>query len=267
MEFDFANGSERQKDLWREGARHLLSIPFADLPLAVKVSFEDPSTFDGKHTDLAITKWTFGSTDSTMEVRGDFPEFDDYGGKLKSLIAEAAGMGLTFSHERFAIEVSAHELGHALFASLPKAVRVAIVRMFGGTSDDPEAINSEDVPWQQRIVEGIAETFKEAFLPAAYRVFPNRTQVRIPYSQYPKFRRLIRGYGGFSYVYGSSLHRVDLSAFGVSLPTHRSDRDDEALVFYQEIDGFEECWAVDMSQFPESGELPFSIEPEEGGET
>lgn len=184
MKYTFINGTDQQQSLWRQGAVHLLNLPFADLPMEIEVSFVAPETLS-KQTTLAETDWTYGSVHSTTQVRNDFPGF---GNAEEGLKADAAGLGLTWSGVKFAIETSAHELAHAAFAALPEEARLAVVEMFGADSDDPDELSPPGTQWQNRIIEGIAETFKEAFLPRRFRVFPNRSNRRIPYYRFPEFR-------------------------------------------------------------------------------
>lgn len=268
--YAFENGSTLQKDRWREGTAHLLNMPVETIPLAITVEFVPPSELQAE-TTLAQTTFVYDSQSATTKVRNDYPAFGGGDGKLESLEAEAAGMGLHYSSFKHSLETPAHELGHALFASLPQSIRLKILALFGLKTDDISVIAPMGQPWQNRVIEGIAETFKEAFLPRDMRVFPNRTKKIIPYILYPEFRRLCRASGsgvpsGFNYVYGSDQFRVDLSTWNLDhLPYHKSDKDDEAFVFYQELSGYESCWGIDMSQFAESSHQPFSIEPESGG--
>lgn len=192
MDYIFSNGNAEQKALWREAVSHLLNLPEEDIPLTVTVSFEPPENLIGKgHTDLALTSFTYGSLDATTQVRNDAPGF---GGQRASLEALAAGMGLEYSAIKHFHETAIHELGHALFAALPHEVRVAIAQMFGAEGDETSELFPPAKAWQNRIGEAIAETFKEAFLPARYRVFPNRTNIHIPYNKFPEFRAFFRNY-------------------------------------------------------------------------
>lgn len=188
MEYTFANGSGQQQERWREAISHLLSFPAEALPNAIKVEFVDPSSIPGGHTSLAATTWSYGSPNASTLVRNDAPGFGDQRATLEAL---AASMGIPFSIEKFYMETAAHELGHALFASLPEGSRVAIAQLFGAGSDDIGELTAGSV-WQDQIIEGIAETFKEAFLPRRYRVFPNRTNRSIPYHKFAEFRSLFR---------------------------------------------------------------------------
>jgi hypothetical protein len=269
--YDFKNGTTKQKDRWREGTAHLLNTPVDTIPLSITVEFVPPEELN-KQTTLAQTTYEYDSTTATTLVRNDYPAFGGGDGKLESLEADAARMGLVYSADRHSLEVPAHELGHAWFASLPHNTRLRIAGFFGMDTDDQDVLAPEDTPWEDHVTEGIAETFKEAFLPARLRVFPNRTRRLISYSKFPEFRRLFRGSAGgvpvgFYYTYGSDQFRVDLSTWNLHGIYHKSAQDDEAFVFYEDLNGYEKCWGIDMSQFPESSHQPFSMQPEEGGAT
>lgn len=189
MELTFANGTSEQQSLWREALHHLLHLPFDAIAVDLTVTFVDPSEVGSGHTDFAVTTYTYGSEIATTVVRNDAPGF----GPLRATMeAIAVGEGRTYSAEKHYADTAVHELGHALFASLPEASRQAIAELFGASSADEAVINPKDRPWQDRVAEGIAETFKEAFLPSRFRMFPNRTNHRIPYKDYPEFRRLFR---------------------------------------------------------------------------
>lgn len=266
--YTFLNGDAAQQDHWRLGPSLMHNLGVEAIGVAVTIDF----TSSGLATDdLAETFWTYGSSDSETKVRPDYPLFGGGDGKLESLEAEAGRWGVHYDGLLHANETPVHELGHSIFAGLSHDVRLQIVALFGGDSDDFAYLFPADQPWENRIGEGIAETFKEAFLPARYRVFPNRTNRRISYRDFPKFRRLIRNIVGegtdtYCYLYGSSVNRrPDVEArIGGKLPVHESARDPEAFVEYEDLKGFEHGYGVHLHQFAEAGRLPFTIEPAEG---
>lgn len=188
MIFNFANGTAKQKALWEEAIGHLLNLPSEALPLTAAIEFV-PSLSGANATSFAETEWSYGATSGSVRIRHDAPGFGDLDA---GLIAEAASMGLHYNATTHFHETAAHETGHAVFAAIAHEYRLVIARLFGATSDDPSVLQPSGVAWQNRIGEGIAETFKEAFLPARYRVFPNRTTHKLSYAQYPTFRRIIR---------------------------------------------------------------------------
>lgn len=186
MDLIFVNGNSIQQSLWNEALGHLLHLPKSKLPLTVEVSFVAPESIG--QTSFAETTWTYDSASTATKVRNDAPGF---GTLDASLIAEAASMGIAYNAQKHFAETAVHELGHSIFAAIPHSFRVAIAKLFGAESDS-EAELAAGAKWQNRIYEGIAETFKEAFLPSRYRVFANRTNRKLSYAAYPTFRRLIR---------------------------------------------------------------------------
>jgi hypothetical protein len=254
MILKFLNGNNVQKKVVQQTLDELLHFPTDSIGLATwEFEFTADPDAGKTHTEFAITEYAYSSGVAKTKMRSDFPHFP----------VPWNGLG-------FARECVAHEFFHAVFANLPAGTRNQIAQLFGAPNDNLPALNDPSKPWELRAIEGIAETAKDAFLPQRFRKFSNRTKRRIPIKDYPEFRELFRGSeaggGKFSYVYGSSSFRVDRSAYGfLAPPLHLSDFDPEAFVFYRAIPGFEECWGVDMSQFTESGTLPFSITlPEEG---
>lgn len=189
MELTFTNGTSEQQQLWRGAFDLLLNLPVAAIPLSIEVTFEDPAAVGGlDHNDFAITAWNYGDTGSVTKVRDDLPGFDNLRATME---AEAAKLGIDYTPEQFTAECAAHELGHSYFAALPQPAREEIAQMFGAATDDFSELSAGD-DWQDRIIEGIAETFKDAFLPRRYRVFPNRTRRTISYAEFPRFRELFR---------------------------------------------------------------------------
>lgn len=174
MELTFLNGTDLQKAACRTAARNLLNLPFDAIPLVVEVEFvADP--LPSLHNEFAFTESTYDSIDSKIKIDNIAPNWSP-----------------PWSGVRFLQETFAHELGHAYFAALPQTSRVAIAEMFGAESDDPGELKPPGSEWEDRIGEGIAETFKDAFLPERFRRYSNRTNKRISITRYPEFRALWR---------------------------------------------------------------------------
>lgn len=190
MDLEFVSATDQQREIWQRSLHSLLHLPFEQIPLDQRVEFVDPSEVTGKgETDLAITTFTYDSDSSVVKVRNDAPSYSAADLGLEEL---AAKYGIGYTGVIHFFETAAHETGHSFYAALPHESRVAIAQMFGAKSDDIAELFPHDRAWEDRIGEAIADTFKEAFLPARLRVFPNRTNISIPYSLYGKFRNYFR---------------------------------------------------------------------------
>lgn len=237
MIYNFANGTNVQQSMWREAVGHLLHLPSSAINLSVSVTFQP--TIPGGHTDLALTTWAYGSTSASTVVRDDALHF---GPSQAALEAEAAGLGLPYSAEKFYLETAVHELAHALYASLPEEHRVQIAELFGAKGDSIEELQPKGSAWQDRIMEGIAETFKEAFLPRRYRVFPNRTNRRISYSEFRRFRSLWRAgvevSGGVAPSTTDLLAGIDNNLIPLSPVWHSAVKNVEAFVRFSHTFGY-----------------------------
>lgn len=174
MELTFINGTTLQKAACRTAASNLLNLPFDVIPLSVTVEFvADPEP--SIHNEFAWTEATYGSVNSYIRIDEDAPDWQHpWNGVL------------------FLQGVFAHELGHAFYAALPEATRVAVAQMFGAQSDELGELKPPGSQWEDRILEGICETFKDAFLPQRFRKFAVRTNRRISINRYPEFRAHFR---------------------------------------------------------------------------
>ena len=174
MKLTFVNGTALQKAACRTAAHNLLNFPFDDIPLTVTVEFvADPEP--SIHNEFAWAETTYGSANSYIRIDEDAPDWPHpWNGVL------------------FLQEVFAHELGHAFYSALPEASRVVVAKMFGALSDELGELKPPGSKWEDRILEGICETFKDAFLPQRFRKLTNRTNRRISINKYPEFRSLWR---------------------------------------------------------------------------
>lgn len=174
MDLTFVNGNDLQKSACLSVAHGLINLPFDSIPLTITVEFvRDP--LPSEHNEFAATTWSYGSFSARMKIA-----------------AIAPGWPEPWRGVQFLQEVFAHELGHALYAALPKSSRVAIAQMFGANTDLIEVLNPSSSGWEDRIMEGIAETFKDAFLPPRMRRYFNRTNRRLSIAQYRQFRAIFR---------------------------------------------------------------------------
>lgn len=176
MDLTFLNGSDHQHEVVRDALRSLLHLNLDRFNFSVEVSFApNPVSDPLVHHPFAVTVTGFPTT---ITIRDDFPHFQ-VGGAMHS---EYASLD-------FARETVIHELGHALLHRLPRALEEEIADLFDTT---PDTWNPTGVKWENRPEEGIAETFKDAFLPNSQREFTNRTNVAIPIRKYQDFRHIFR---------------------------------------------------------------------------
>ena len=170
MNVTFTGGTDRERDLVRQALNGLLNFDLDLWNIAVEFEWVADPAAQG-HNDLAATTTDGGGT-AVITVRNDLDVYKGY-------------------PPSFYIETIAHELGHLLMRHLPDASKEAVAAMFGITAADID--NYDDAPpWEDRPVEGIAETFKDAFLPRRLRLFANRTNRAIPIHKYGAFRRIFR---------------------------------------------------------------------------
>lgn len=168
MNFTFSGGTSRQRELFVAATRALLHFDLDLIPVDVDVDFTaDPAP--GMHNEFAFTEGT------TIAIRTDAPDF-------AGLDPDGQTWGMPFFNE-----VVAHEIAHVLLGLFPAERQEALAALFGST-----VAGWDEGPWQERTLEGIAETFKDAFLPRSQRRYANRTNRKLPISQYKELRRLFR---------------------------------------------------------------------------
>lgn len=173
MKLEFLSGTALQQSACRTAAENLLNLPPGSMPITHRVEFTaDP--LPSTHNEFAITEFEYDSLHATTKIASVAPNWP-----------------YPWEGVKFLQETYAHELGHALFAALPHSYRLQIAALFGADTDSLAVLQPE-APWEDRIIEGIAETFKAAFLPARFRRYPDRTKKNIPLDQYPVFRRIFR---------------------------------------------------------------------------
>lgn len=171
MDITFTNGSEEQQGIARAVFGNFLHLNLDDFSLDLEVEFiVDPGPQG--HNEFAFTD--VGDGTAVMSIRTDFPRFNPVH---------------IWGSTQFANEVVAHEAGHALLGQLSIGAQEAIAEMFDTT---PDNWSPENAAWEDRPLEGIIETFKDAFYPNHLREFFNRTNHRIPIDEYPEFRSLWR---------------------------------------------------------------------------
>lgn len=171
MRVTFSNGTTTQKQLVTRALDSLLSF---DCGIDITVEFvADPAP--GQHNEFAYSGGSGGT--GSMKIKIDAPDFP-------SLDPDGESWSMPFFNE-----VVIHELAHVVLGNLSATYQAAIAALFGTT---PASWNPLGSRWEDRPLEGICETFKDAFLPPSLRRYYNRTNHRIDISQYPEFRRLFR---------------------------------------------------------------------------
>lgn len=214
MDFTFTGATSRQQQLFLAAAGSLLNFDLDKIETDVTVSFTTNPT-PAVHNEFASTVGT------TISIRTDAPDFS-------GLDPSGQRWGMPFFNE-----VVAHELCHVLLGLLPAETLDQVADMFDTTTatwDDPEA-------WVDRPLEGICETFKDAFLPQELRRYANRTNQTIPLHQYPQFRRLFReaegtGSSFSSFTYGDSSHSSGDPYF-----IHQLSFEEEVFIYYTGVSG------------------------------
>lgn len=169
MNFSFSGETERERRLFLTVVRNLLNLNLGELETTVEVSFVADPTPEA-HNEFAYTEGT------SIAIRTDAPDF-------AGLDPTGQQWGMPFFNE-----VVAHELCHALLALMDGLDQEKIAALFGATPADW----GDGARWEDRPLEGICETFKDAFLPRDQRRYSNRTNQRIPIREYGRFRRLFR---------------------------------------------------------------------------
>jgi hypothetical protein len=175
MNLTFVNGTDEQKGVVRNAYNSLLHLNLDRFSFDLEVEFipnPDPTV----HNEFATT---YAGDTVQIKIRQDFPAF---------------APTWKWGDVGFASETAVHELGHALWSIIPTVVQDSLLTLFGYTRDEYEGqeLEGNAIPWGDRIKEGMAETFKDAFLPLRKRAFANRTNVRLPIPQYPVFRYIWR---------------------------------------------------------------------------
>lgn len=164
MDISFLNGTPEQQQPITSAVGRLMNLSLDDIEFVWEIEFvDDPSV--GLHNEFAYTDG------ASSRFRNDAPSFQS-----------------PYDGSPFYEETAIHELGHALLSMMASESLEAITALFGTTPFDW----SPDVAWEDKPLEGIVETFKDAFFPRRFRRYANRTNHHISISKYPEFRRLWR---------------------------------------------------------------------------
>lgn len=176
MQLSFTGATAFQEDLIHQTIKHLKQ---RHLKLDLFTHTWNLTFVQNPDTSPHDAFVTFATTDSSGDtiVDRDMP---------------FRGQG-SFAGAHFFMETIAHELGHSLLGNGPGEGHLGtdrqteIAAMFDST---PSVWNPQNKPWFNRPVESIAETFKDAFFPAQFRTYFNRTHYKLGLRHYPAFRAL-----------------------------------------------------------------------------
>lgn len=174
MNITFLNGTTEQHDAVREALGDLLHLD-TDTVFSFPWDIDfvpNPVSDPAVHHAFAVTELI--PAHPVTHFRDDFPRFSPVD---------------TYGSPASARQAVIHELGHAAEANLATDVQEMVAALFGATQ---ATLYPTDRAWEDRPGEGMAETFKDAFLPQALRATPNSTNVKIPIPKYAELRRLFR---------------------------------------------------------------------------
>lgn len=174
MELIFANGTSLQKLACRTALNSLINLPLDHIQFKLTVEFT-PDPLASSHNEFAATSTVLGSSEALTKIASVAPDWP-----------------IPWDGVQFLQETMAHEFGHALFAALSDVRRLEIAEMFGATTSDQAELAPPGAAWEDKINEGVAETFKDAFLPPDLRRYYNRTHHKIPIGEYGRFRQIFR---------------------------------------------------------------------------
>lgn len=174
MDFSFESGTTEQQELFLAAAGSLLNFDLDQVPIDVTVSFEDDPE-EGIHNEFAVADGSGGS--GFIIFRSDAPSFI-------GIDPTGRRWGMPFFNE-----VAVHEIAHIIVGNMAASQQQELAELFGTTT---ETWNDSGSDWVDRPYEGIAETFKDAFLPASLRKYVNRTNHKISISKFPHFRSIFR---------------------------------------------------------------------------
>lgn len=180
MKIAFTGGSDNQRHLVTQAVNAVNDryLNLEDMKHTWSVVFLPPNVIDTTPHDSFKT-FMVTQNDGTTQIRNDMP---------------FKGQG-PYAGVKFFQESVVHELGHHLLGNGPGMGHIGneqqkkIAAMFDST---PSTWNPQNKPWENRAVEGIAETFKDSFLAADRREYFNRTKRKLAIVRYPAFRKQFR---------------------------------------------------------------------------
>lgn len=185
---------------WVRDALGFCLFPFDDLRPAVSVEF----AFDGagapeghknymwaiKHTGNSYTVggWPQNGTADDVNMKANpeaFPTLETLKPFFMESVIHELGHVLAFWRDTFYVGDFKEDMA-PLFVHSNAAT--GEIELRDGTVDD---WNPTGKPWEERIQEGVAEAFKDGYLPEAYRHFESRSNWEVPRDRWSAFLHLL----------------------------------------------------------------------------
>jgi len=160
----FLNGTDRQRALFDDALEQAI-FPWDRIPHDVYVRWEaDPER--EYHNEAAVTTVSYKRVDACERP-------------IHAAIDFRADLDSAFT-ERFYRETVVHELGHVLASMMHTSQIDRIVACYRDATRADWSPEVEDptagTNWTERVEEAFCESFKDVYLPRAYRQFNQRTK-------------------------------------------------------------------------------------------
>lgn len=182
MRVIFNNGTAQQQAWFTETIARSL-YPWDRITTTVHVAWVAFADLPRHHNDFAATVWTATPADpcgrpdtASIQIRDDLDDPHRLG-------TEGGQPRGHFAGKKFYMETVHHELGHVVQAKFSGDQQARMSAVFGGGPDDWNG----PAKWEEKRQESDAETFKDVWLPGAYRKFDNRTLHRLQREQFDTY--------------------------------------------------------------------------------
>jgi hypothetical protein len=179
--------TSQQRAWWNEALSHM-TWPYdaATVEFEATVETVDEPPCEGHAEYMCTFVWTYSdgrrpTVEFFMRTGADDP-------------TQSFNAGVADDVKSFFMESVVHEYGHAItyvFMTHDDVSKAKIAAWFQqkktGKSGALADWDAEDAAWEDKIAEGLAETFKDVWMPAANRYFNNRTNWWITQRSYAEF--------------------------------------------------------------------------------
>jgi hypothetical protein len=186
VKLNVVGGTDRQRG-WFAEAMDACLFPWERITTHVTVEWVDP--LDLPQHYFAYTTWNGTPADSCghpdvalVQIINTLDDPDRPG-------TDGGHPTGYFAGKRFYTETVIHELGHVVQMKFSERQRETICDLYGTDLGDW----SEPPAWVDKVEEGDAETFKDVWLPRAYRKFNNRTYYRLEESRFEDYLTVLDG--------------------------------------------------------------------------